>query len=78
MMTSPTVCQPWHFTRCTELSRRPLHGAHSISLVMTESNNTCGDASDDIWGIVHPRDVRLQIYMSFALGLGAFLTFCVS
>ncbi|KAF1832908.1 DUF221-domain-containing protein [Decorospora gaudefroyi] len=40
------------------------------------SNNTCGSGSDDIWGTSRPRDVRLQVYMSLTLGLGAFLTFC--
>ncbi|KAH8726314.1 hypothetical protein GQ44DRAFT_706105 [Phaeosphaeriaceae sp. PMI808] len=39
-------------------------------------NSTCGLGRDDILGISRPRDVRLQIYISFTLGIGAFLTFC--
>lgn len=46
---------------------------------MLEGNNsTCNADQDDIWGRSRPRDVRLQIYISVTLGLGAFLTFCVS
>ncbi|KAF1845818.1 DUF221-domain-containing protein [Cucurbitaria berberidis CBS 394.84] len=40
------------------------------------NNNTCRAGRDDIWGKSHPRDLRLQIYISLTLGLGAFLTFC--
>jgi len=32
---------------------------------------------DDLWGQAHPRDIWIQIALSFTLGLGAFLTFCV-
>ncbi|KAF1920159.1 hypothetical protein BDU57DRAFT_552622 [Ampelomyces quisqualis] len=42
---------------------------------MKTTNNTCG-VHKDIWGINNPRDVRLQIYISVTLGVGAFLTFC--
>ncbi|KAH9860654.1 hypothetical protein J1614_011985 [Plenodomus biglobosus] len=68
------------FTRkCeTAISRHyPLHG-HLIQLLdMIEGkNNTCGTGSDDILGTARPRDVRLQIYISLALGVGAFLMFC--
>jgi len=45
---------------------------------MTKINGTCDAQSDqDIWGKEHPRDVRLQIYISLTLGVGAFLLFCV-
>jgi hypothetical protein len=44
---------------------------------MIKGNDTCKGSSDDVWGQLRPRDVRLQIYISFALGLSAFLTFCV-
>ncbi|KAF1942686.1 DUF221-domain-containing protein [Clathrospora elynae] len=44
---------------------------------MIEGNNkSCNVGRDDIYGISRPRDVRLQIYISLTLGLGAFLTFC--
>ncbi|CAO2649135.1 Nn.00g100840.m01.CDS01 [Neocucurbitaria sp. VM-36] len=39
-------------------------------------NRTCNAGRDDIWGFSSTRDVRLQIYISVSLGLGAFLTFC--
>jgi hypothetical protein len=39
--------------------------------------NTCKDGSKDIWGKDRPRDIHLQLSISFALGIGAFLTFCV-
>jgi hypothetical protein len=45
------------------------------------ANNTCGNADrEDPWRDPgqHPRDVRLQIYISLTLGVGAFLTFCAS
>ena len=45
--------------------------------MLEPKNSTCKDGSDDIWGTSRPRDVRLQIYLSFSLGLFAFLTFCV-
>ncbi|KAH9878660.1 hypothetical protein IAQ61_001932 [Plenodomus lingam] len=45
-------------------------------MIEESRNNTCGSANDDIWGTVRPRDVRLQIYLSLALGLGGFLAFC--
>ncbi|CAI6341656.1 unnamed protein product [Periconia digitata] len=35
-----------------------------------------GHGDDDIWGVINPRDTRIQIYLSLALGLTAFLTFC--
>jgi hypothetical protein len=41
-------------------------------------NETCNIGRDDIYGTSRPRDVRLQIYLSLTLGLGAFLTFCAS
>jgi hypothetical protein len=31
----------------------------------------------DYLGLPNPRDTRIQIYLSVALGLGAFATFCV-
>lgn len=40
-------------------------------------NNTCRVHSD-VWGVNNPRDIRLQIYISLTLGVGAFLTFCAS
>jgi len=44
---------------------------------MIESGNrTCGSGRDDIWGTARPRDIRLQIYISLALGSAAFLAFC--
>ncbi|KAH7391967.1 hypothetical protein BKA66DRAFT_458879 [Pyrenochaeta sp. MPI-SDFR-AT-0127] len=44
-------------------------------MIEGKNNKTCG-GQDDIWGKSRPRDVRLQIYISLTLGLGAFLTFC--
>ncbi|CAE7177109.1 hypothetical protein P3342_001812 [Pyrenophora teres f. teres] len=44
--------------------------------MLKPKNDTCPGSSDDIWGTSRPRDVRLQIYLSFSLGLFAFLTFC--
>ncbi|KAL6706884.1 hypothetical protein ACN47E_005027 [Coniothyrium glycines] len=44
--------------------------------MQAKGNDTCDVGRDDIWGTSRPRDVRLQIYMSLTLGLGAFLTFC--
>jgi hypothetical protein len=39
----------------------------------------CKEADpDDLWGTTHPRDIWIQIALSLTLGLGAFLTFCVS
>lgn len=43
----------------------------------SDHHNTCKDGSNDIWGKDRPRDIHLQISISFALGIGAFLTFCV-
>lgn len=40
-------------------------------------NDTCKAGRDDVFGLNHTRDVRLQIYISLTLGLGAFLAFCV-
>jgi len=42
--------------------------------------DTCpsGPRDDDLWGRSNPRDTRIQIYISLALGAAAFLTFCVS
>jgi hypothetical protein len=42
------------------------------------TNNTCGAYRYDPRGDDHPRDIRLQIYISLTLGVGAFLTFCAS
>jgi len=42
----------------------------------SSDHNTCKDGSNDIWGKDRPRDIHLQISISFALGIGAFLTFC--
>ncbi|RAR12752.1 DUF221-domain-containing protein [Stemphylium lycopersici] len=41
-----------------------------------EHNRTCTIGRDDILGTSRPRDIRLQVYFSLALGLWAFLTFC--
>ena len=35
------------------------------------------DDIDKFWGVNDPRDTRIQIVLSFALGLTAFVTFCV-
>jgi hypothetical protein len=70
MLTSPTFT-----ARATRRRKLAMHGSSSRHLEMIKGNDTCG--GDDIWGTARPRDVRLQIYISFALGLGAFLTFCV-
>jgi hypothetical protein len=44
---------------------------------MTIDNKTCPAVSrDDVIGL-RPREVRLQIYISMTLGVGAFLLFCV-
>ena len=32
---------------------------------------------DDLFGTARPRDIWIQIVISLALGLGAFLSFCV-
>lgn len=56
------------------------HGLYSHHSAMTDRyNKTCDAVSDpaDILGQIHPRDVRLQIYISLTLGVGAFLLFCV-
>jgi hypothetical protein len=37
----------------------------------------CKAGQDDLFGKSRPRDIWIQIVISFALGLGAFLTFCV-
>ncbi|KAF2206019.1 DUF221-domain-containing protein [Delitschia confertaspora ATCC 74209] len=38
-------------------------------------NSTLGDG--DLFGTAHPRDTAIQIYISVALGLAAFLSFCL-
>ncbi|KAF2185100.1 DUF221-domain-containing protein [Zopfia rhizophila CBS 207.26] len=43
---------------------------------MKNDTDTCKSGLDDVWGTARPRDTRIQIYVSVALGLGAFLTFC--
>jgi len=56
----------------------PFHGFSIPRSDMIESGNrTCGSGRDDIWGTARPRDIRLQIYISLALGSAAFLAFCV-
>ncbi|KAH6612707.1 hypothetical protein C7974DRAFT_369744 [Boeremia exigua] len=40
------------------------------------SNDTCKTGSSDTFGTGHPRDIRLQLYISVTLGVGAFLLFC--
>ncbi|KAI8935798.1 hypothetical protein NX059_007316 [Plenodomus lindquistii] len=45
--------------------------------MLGENKTTCGGTPDDIYGTARPRDVRLQLYISLGLGLGAFLTFCL-
>jgi len=45
---------------------------------MNNGNDTCKTGQDDLWGKSNPRDTRIQIYISIALGAAAFLTFCVS
>lgn len=56
------------------------YGAHiyhlTHAMIPSKGNDTCG--SDDPFGEKHPRDIRLQIYLSLILGIGAFLTFCAS
>ncbi|KAF2710475.1 DUF221-domain-containing protein [Pleomassaria siparia CBS 279.74] len=41
-------------------------------------NSTCKSGADDLWGNMptRQRDFRIQIYLSVALGLGAFMSFC--
>lgn len=47
-------------------------------MIPTGGNKTCPKpGNDDIWQPSRPRDVRIQIYISLSLGIGAFLTFCV-
>ena len=54
------------------------HGYHIHHSAMTNyGNDTCKPDRDVILGMTHPRDVRLQIYISLTLGVGAFLLFCV-
>ncbi|KAF1950733.1 DUF221-domain-containing protein [Byssothecium circinans] len=43
---------------------------------MKNENNTCPAGPDDLWGTADPRATRIQIYLSLALGVSAFLTFC--
>lgn len=43
---------------------------------------TCASRDDDdnwdkFYGTANPRDTRIQLYLSFALGLSAFVIFCV-
>jgi hypothetical protein len=45
---------------------------------MSDEPKTCPKSQDDFWGTSNPRDTRIQIYISIALGVTAFLTFCVS
>jgi hypothetical protein len=45
--------------------------------MINQRNDTCKAGRDDIFGTGRPRDVRLQIYISLTLGVGAFLVFCV-
>ena len=45
--------------------------------MINHRNDTCKAGRDDIFGTGRPRDVRLQIYISLTLGVGAFLVFCV-
>jgi hypothetical protein len=45
---------------------------------MEQGDRTCKEGRDDLWGTSNPRDTRIQIYISIALGVLAFLTFCVS
>ncbi|QRC93706.1 hypothetical protein JI435_039030, partial [Parastagonospora nodorum SN15] len=53
------------------------HGRRRHSSAMIPRNNrTCNLGPDEILGTSRPRDVRLQIYLSLTLGVGAFLTFC--
>ncbi|KAF2683494.1 DUF221-domain-containing protein [Lentithecium fluviatile CBS 122367] len=43
---------------------------------MKNGTKNCEAGSDDLWGTSNPRDTRIQIYFSIALGIAAFLTFC--
>ncbi|EUC40893.1 hypothetical protein COCMIDRAFT_107574 [Bipolaris oryzae ATCC 44560] len=45
-------------------------------LPIGKHNKTCPDETGDPWGTLRPRDVRLQLYLSLGLGIGAFLIFC--
>jgi len=40
-------------------------------------NSTCPGGSNDVFGKDRPRAFHLQIAISAALGIGAFLAFCV-
>ena len=44
--------------------------------MVTITNETC-PVVEDPWQRSQPRDVRIQLYISSTLGLGAFLAFCV-
>lgn len=45
--------------------------------MIKNANDSCTADRDDILGTTRPRDVRLQLYISLTLGVGAFLGFCV-
>jgi hypothetical protein len=69
--------------RCSKASYfSAFHGARTYFLAMipgTGKNNTCNVGRDDPFGTSRPqRDVRLQIYISLTLGMGAFVSFCAS
>jgi hypothetical protein len=44
----------------------------------TESPGCGKPGQGELWGTSNPRDTRIQIYISIALGVSAFLGFCVS
>lgn len=44
--------------------------------MLDDDKNICQGPSD-LWGTASPRDTPNQIYLSVALGLSAFVAFCV-
>jgi hypothetical protein len=47
-------------------------------MIPPPGRHNCTVGRDDPFGQSRPRDIRLQVYISLTLGLGAFLAFCAS
>lgn len=43
-----------------------------------DDKKKCGKQGWEEWAGLNPRDLRIQIYLSLALGISAFLLFCAS
>lgn len=85
MMTLTAAVKPRFVHAPVQLPRPPIHcilafwhGSHiQHSAMIPLKNHTCQSGGHDWLDNTHPRDVRLQIYISMTLGVGAFLLFCV-